>query len=106
MADNGPCYRADAFARALLNSWHQRITPYTPRHNGRVERYNRILAEEFLYARLWASETERTEALGVWNIHYNYHRPRSSVTRRLRLAYGRASPASPNSTGCVVRRGW
>ncbi|MDC0769280.1 IS481 family transposase [Streptomyces sp. HD] len=80
VTDNGSCYGADGFARALLNSQHQRITPYTPRHNGKVERYNRILAEEFLYARLWASESERTEALGVWNIHYNYHRPHSAVS--------------------------
>ncbi|MFI1161919.1 IS481 family transposase [Streptomyces sioyaensis] len=79
VTDNGSCYRADAFARALLNSRHQRITPYTPRHNGKGERYNRILAEEFLYARLWSSESERTEALGAWNIHYNYHRPHSAV---------------------------
>jgi transposase len=32
VTDNGACYRADAFARALLGSRHQRITPYTPRH--------------------------------------------------------------------------
>ncbi|GEB54043.1 IS481 family transposase [Streptomyces cacaoi] len=51
VTDNGACYRASAFARALLGAHHQRITPYIPRHNGKVERYNRILAEEFLYAR-------------------------------------------------------
>jgi len=48
VADNGACYRADAFARALLGSRHQRNTPYTPGHNGKVERDNRIIAEEFL----------------------------------------------------------
>lgn len=48
VTDNGACYRAEDFGRALLGSRHQRITPYTPRHNGKVERYNRILAEEFL----------------------------------------------------------
>jgi transposase InsO family protein len=46
VTDNGACYRAEAFARALLGSRHQRITPYTVRHNGKVERYNRIIAEE------------------------------------------------------------
>ncbi|WP_430335613.1 IS481 family transposase [Rhodococcus sp. ACT016] len=79
VTDNGACYRAEAFARALLGSRHQRITPYTPRHNGKVERYNRILSEEFLYARTWTSEDQRREALGVWNIHYNYHRPHSAA---------------------------
>ncbi|GLY64745.1 hypothetical protein Atai01_13640 [Amycolatopsis taiwanensis] len=58
---------------------HQRITPYTPRHNGKVERYNRILAEEFLYARTWTSEHQRADALNVWNIHYNYHRPHTAA---------------------------
>ncbi|HJE84131.1 MAG TPA: IS481 family transposase [Corynebacterium amycolatum] len=75
VTDNGSCYRASAFAAAMGESRHQRITPYTPRHNGKVERYNRILAEEFLYARTWHSEHERAAALDVWNQHYNYHRP-------------------------------
>lgn len=52
VTDNGACYRADAFARAMLGARHQRITPYTPRHNGKVERYNRILTEEFLYSQV------------------------------------------------------
>lgn len=75
VTDNGACYRADAFALALLGSRHQRITPYTPRHNGKVERYNRRIAEEFLCSRTWLSEEQRPEALRVWNVHYNYHRP-------------------------------
>ncbi len=77
ITDNGSCYRTKDFAKVLLGARHQRITPYTPRHNGKVERYNRILAEEFLYAREWTSEADRAEALGIWNIHYNYHRPTS-----------------------------
>ncbi|MGV9349472.1 IS481 family transposase [Streptomyces spiralis] len=79
VTDNGSCYRADAFARSLFGAQQQRITPYTPRHNGKVERYNRILAEEFLYARAWTSEDQRREALAVWNIHYNYRRPHSGA---------------------------
>ncbi|WP_431791823.1 IS481 family transposase [Kocuria palustris] len=79
VTDNGACYRAEAFARATFWARHQRITPYTPRHNGKVERYNRIISEEFLYARIWTSEDQRREALGVWNIHYNYHRPHTAA---------------------------
>lgn len=75
VTDNGACYRAESFTRALLGARHQRIAPYTPRHNGKVERYNRILAEEFLYARTWTSEAQRTHLLGRWIVHYNYHRP-------------------------------
>lgn len=38
-----------------------------------MERYQRILAEELLYARNFTSEDVRSAATGVWNIHYNYH---------------------------------
>ncbi|MEV0767765.1 IS481 family transposase [Nocardia salmonicida] len=79
---NGSCYRAGDFATVLRGARHQRIRPYTPRHNGKVERYNRILAEEFLYAREWTSEHQRTEVLGIWNVHYNYHRPHSAAGNR------------------------
>ena len=90
VTDNGSCYRAAAFADAIGDSRHQRITPYTPRHNGKIERYNRILAEEFLYARVWHSEHERAAALEVWNRHYNYHRPHG--------AHGGQPPASATPT--------
>ena len=60
-------------------SRHQRIRPHTPRHNGKVERYHRILAEELLYAREWSSEHDRAAAITVWNIHYNYHRCHTAV---------------------------
>lgn len=63
VTDNGANYRASTFGRtvAAFASRHQRTRPYTPRHNGKVERYQRILTEEFLYARTWTSETERAE---------------------------------------------
>jgi hypothetical protein len=61
VTDNGANYRVAAFELSLI-SWasrHQQTMPYTPRHNGKVERYQRILAEELLYARQWPSEAER-----------------------------------------------
>ena len=64
----------DGCRPSAVASRHQRIRPHTPRHNGKVERYNRILAEELLYARVWTSEAERAAAIKVWNVHYNYHR--------------------------------
>jgi len=91
VTDHGSCYRAHDFARVLHGARHQRITPYTPRHNGKVERYHRILAAEFLYARTWTSETQRSEALKIWNIHFNYHRPHSAA--------GGQPPASRLRTG-------
>jgi transposase InsO family protein len=44
-----------------------------------VERYQRILAEELLYARPFTSEADRARAIEVWNIHYNYHRPHTAA---------------------------
>ena len=86
VTDNGACYRSHAFAAALGGAEHRRTKPYTPKHNGKVERYNRILAEEFLYARTWTSERQREKALETWNLHYNYHRPHG--------AHGGRPPAS------------
>ena len=86
ITDNGACYTSHAFAEALGESQHRRTKPYTPKHNGKVERYNRILSEELLYARTWRSEQERVDALVTWNVHYNYHRPHG--------AHGGQPPAS------------
>lgn len=84
ISDNGSNYRSGDFARSIRGfvSRHQRTRPYTPRHNGKVERYQRILAEELLYARTWNSEDERADAINVWNIHYNYHRPHTAAGHR------------------------
>ena len=80
ITDNGPNYTAKTFHRTVTAvARHQRIRAYTPRHNGKVERYNRTLAEELLYARVWTCEAERAAAITVWNIHYNYHRAHTAV---------------------------
>lgn len=80
VTDNGANYRARAFTTTItsLASRHQRIRPYTPRHNGKAERYNRILTEERLYARTYSSQRQRRDAIAVWNHHYNYHRPHTA----------------------------
>lgn len=80
ITDNGSNYRASTFVRTIraFASRHQRTRPYTPRHNGKVERYQRILTEECLYARAYPSEQARRAAIGFWTHHYNYHRPHSA----------------------------
>lgn len=74
VTDNGTNYRAKTFVRTVNAhaSRHQRTRPYTPRHNGKVERYQRILSEECLYAHAFHSEHERREAINVWVHHYNF----------------------------------
>ena len=80
VTDNGSNYIAKAFRRSVCAfiGRHQRIRIYTPRHNGKVERYQRILAEQCLYARAYDCENERREAIRVWVHHYNYHRPHTA----------------------------
>jgi transposase InsO family protein len=102
VTDNGANYTSTAFVRAVgaVASRHQRIRSYTPRHNGKVERYNRILAEELLYARVWTSEQERADAITVWNVHYNYHRAHTAAGNRppaSRLHAGVTNVMSQNS---------
>jgi transposase InsO family protein len=59
---NGACYRSNDFARIVGHrTRHQKTKPYTPRHNGKAERYQRIMTEELLYAREYASEDERSQ---------------------------------------------
>lgn len=59
VTDNA-AYRSTASGDAVrdLVGRHQYTRPYTPRHNGEAERYNRILAKEFLYARPFTSEKQ------------------------------------------------
>lgn len=97
ITDNGPCYRSNAFAHIVgTGSRHLPTRPYTPRHNGKVERYQRTMTEELLYARTYNTNNERSEAIRIWNIHYNYHRPHSAARGR--------PPASRLKTGVTNLR--
>src|SRR5699024_11971907 len=78
VTDNGACYRSGDFARIVgQRTRHQKTKPYTPRHNGKVERYQRILAEELRYARKFKNEEERSSEISAGNIQYNYNRRHS-----------------------------
>jgi transposase InsO family protein len=102
ITDNGSCYRAADFTASLGTSRHQRIRPYTPKHNGKVERYNRIRVEELLYSREYTSEAERRTAVEVWNVHHKYHhRIRHAEDDRPPLTAGTASLTSvPHAPRC------
>ena len=62
LTDNGSCYRSADFARACLAAGvrHRRTRPYRPQTNGKVERFNRTLLEEWAYVRVYRSEPART----------------------------------------------
>ncbi|GCD91151.1 hypothetical protein NLS1_31570 [Nocardioides sp. LS1] len=62
-----------------MNAPQARHDPYTPRHNGKVERYPRILANELVYARPWRNEAHRCDSIATWNLHSNHDRPHSAA---------------------------
>jgi transposase InsO family protein len=81
LSDNGSCYRAREWAAtcAQLGITAKRTRPYRPQTNGKVERYHRTLADEWAYARAYASETERRAALDPWLHTYNHHRGHTAL---------------------------
>jgi transposase InsO family protein len=81
LTDRGGCYRSHAFRDALAATGTRRTftRPYRPQTNGKVERFNRTLLDEWAYARPYTSETERRAALPTWLHHYNHHRHHTSI---------------------------
>ncbi|MCX5277385.1 IS481 family transposase [Streptomyces virginiae] len=76
LTDNGSCYKSKLFTRTLAAAGiaHKRIRPYRPQTNGKVERFNRTLLEEWAYLRPYTSTDERTAALADFLHTYNHHR--------------------------------
>jgi transposase InsO family protein len=81
LSDNGACYRSQSWAAACtaLAITHKRTRPYRPQTNGKVERFHRTLADEWAYARPYATETERRAALDPWLHTYNHHRGHTAL---------------------------
>ena len=81
MTDNGKCYISKKFGAELVDAHiaHTRTKPYCPRTNGKVERYNRTLLNEWAYARPYRSEAARTRALDTWLHMYNHHRHHTAI---------------------------
>ena len=95
LTDNGACYRSLLWRNALADDGitHKRTRPYRPQTNGKVERFNRTLLDEWAYARPYRTETERRAAFDTWLHTYNHHRGHTALEGH--------PPASrvPNLTG-------
>lgn len=81
MTDNGAGYRSKRFARLCrrLRLRHLRTRPYTPRTNGKAERFIQTALREWAYARAYDSSAQRAEHLPLWLHQYNWHRPHASL---------------------------
>lgn len=81
MTDNGSCYRSRAFARSCkrLGLRHIRTRPYTPKTNGKAERFIQTSLREWAYARAYTTSRQRAAELPFWLHRYNWHRPHASI---------------------------
>ena len=81
MTDNGSAFRSHDFRRACAGAGlrHVRTKPYTPRTNGKAERFIQTALREWAYARPYASSSERTQAIDPWLHYYNHHRPHAGI---------------------------
>jgi len=81
MTDNGSCYRSKAFNKtcAALGVRHIFTKPYTPKTNGKAERFIQSSLREWAYARAYQTSSQRAEELPHWLHHYNWHRPHAGI---------------------------
>jgi transposase InsO family protein len=81
MTDNGSCYKAHAFRDACrqLGLKHVRTRPYTPRTNGKAERFIQTALREWAYAKAYPSSKYRADELPIWLHRYNWHRPHGGI---------------------------
>ena len=82
MTDNGSAYRSDLFRKAVADAGarHVRTRPYTPRTNGKAERFIQTSLREWAYARPYTSSAHRAAAIGPWTDAYNLARPHSGIS--------------------------
>ena len=81
MTDNGSCYRSWVFRRTCtrLKLKHIRTKPYTPKTNGKAERFIQTALREWAYAQAYPNSGRRAAELPFWLHRYNWHRPHGSL---------------------------
>lgn len=81
LTDNGSAYRSKTFTKACrrLKIKHKRTRPYTPRTNGKAERFIQSLLREWAYAQPYDTSDGRNATLPAWVRHYNQHRPHTAL---------------------------
>jgi transposase InsO family protein len=81
MTDNGSSFRSRRYAKALrrLRVKHLRTKPYTPKTNGKAERFVQTSLREWAYARAYDTSQQRAAELPIWLHRYNWHRPHGGI---------------------------
>jgi transposase InsO family protein len=81
MTDNGSSFRSHRYAKALrrLRIKHLRTKPYTPRTNGKAERFVQTSLREWAYARAYSTSQHRAAELPIWLHRYHWHRPHGGI---------------------------
>ncbi len=94
LTDNGSCYRSRNWRNTLTAAGihHTRTRPYRPQTNGKVQRFNRTLSDEWAYAQPYHSQTARRATLPGFLHDHNHHRHHTSID-------GPPATRSPNLTG-------
>jgi transposase InsO family protein len=84
LTDNGSAYRSRSFRATCraLHLVHRRTRPYTPRTNGKAERFIQTLLREWAYLRPYYTSADRTRVLPGWLEHYNGARPHAALGKR------------------------
>ena len=84
MSDNHKAYTSDLFTQTLaeLGARHIPTPPYTPRWNGKVERFFQTMDDEWAHGRVWPNSTQRDRALSSWLRFYNRLRPHTAAGDR------------------------
>ena len=81
MTDNGSSFRSRRYAKALrlLKIKHLRTKPYTPKTNGKAERFVQTSLREWAYAQAYPTSDHRAQELPLWLHRYNWHRPHGGI---------------------------
>ena len=81
MTDTGACTRSKAFHKTCvaLGLRHVFTKPYTPKTNGKAERFIQSSLREWAYARAYENSEQRAKELPRWLHHYNWHRPHAGI---------------------------
>ena len=81
MTDNGSCYKSFDFKQTCrdLRLRHIRTKPYTPKTNGKAERFIQTSLREWAYAKPYTSSNHRAAELQTWLHRYNWHRPHGGI---------------------------